>query len=348
MASVSTTDLVIPRKAEPPPFSLIEYKGLFGRLADELKRTGSEFAGDPKAFVAELLKGETRDARRRRLLYSGLLAAAVLHAAFLAIVVIAGWHRFMTPVESKKEEVMVLTPEWLGPRAELVEPPKPRGEKDGGGGGGGNHDLKPASSGRLPQFAPIPQIVSPDTPESKAPTLAIPETLVGTATDPPPPVPIGDPNSTSTAPSTGPGSGGGRGPGDGKGTGPGAGSGSGPGSSRGVGHGINEGDPGGASGPIEIAYNAPRPEGFIPFRWLYRPTPVTTPEAQADKVIGVVYMKATFNANGTISDIEVIMPVEHMTESAVQSLQKSRFKPATVNGKPITLRRVPISVAVHY
>jgi TonB family protein len=75
---------------------------------------------------------------------------------------------------------------------------------------------------------------------------------------------------------------------------------------------------------------------------------VTTPEAQADKVIGVVYMKATFNANGTVSDIEVIMPVQHMTDSAVQALQKSRFKPATINGKPITLRKVPISVAVHY
>jgi hypothetical protein len=59
-------------------------------------------------------------------------------------------------------------------------------------------------------------------------------------------------------------------------------------------------------------------------------------------------MRATFNADGTISDVELVMPVEFMTESAIESLRRSTFRPATVNGVPITVRKVPIKVFVHY
>jgi TonB family protein len=152
-----------------------------------------------------------------------------------------------------------------------------------------------------------------------------------------------------TEPSGGPGSGGGLGPGKGTGTGPGEGPGSGPGKGQGKGYGIDSGDPNGSEGALPpIDFRQPAPRGFVPFRWLYRPTPVTTPEAQKEKVIGDVLLRATFNANGEISDIEVLMPVEYMTESAIESLRRSKFKPATINGKPVTLRNVPIRVSVHY
>ena len=96
-----------------------------------------------------------------------------------------------------------------------------------------------------------------------------------------------------------------------------------------------------------MMFSGQNPEGFMPFRWLYRPVPVTTPEAQENKVSGTVMLRATFNADGTISDVEVISPVDFMTESAIESLKRSKFKPATINGKPVTLRRVPIKVEIH-
>jgi hypothetical protein len=60
-----------------------------------------------------------------------------------------------------------------------------------------------------------------------------------------------------------------------------------------------------------------------------------------------VLLRATFNANGTITDIEVVQPVEYMTDSAIQALEQSRFRPATLFGKPVTLRRVLVQVRVY-
>lgn len=94
-------------------------------------------------------------------------------------------------------------------------------------------------------------------------------------------------------------------------------------------------------------FNRP-PPGYVPFSWIYRARAIVTPEADANKIIGIVLVKATFNADGTITDIKVVMPVEYMTESAVESLKRSKFHPATVNGKPVTVRDVPIKVFVHY
>jgi hypothetical protein len=72
------------------------------------------------------------------------------------------------------------------------------------------------------------------------------------------------------------------------------------------------------------------------------------PEAQKQEVLNYVLMRATFNANATITDIEVLTPRDSMTDSAVESLRHSTFRPATVNGVPITVRRVQIKVGVHY
>jgi len=75
---------------------------------------------------------------------------------------------------------------------------------------------------------------------------------------------------------------------------------------------------------------------------------VITPEASQNKVNGTVFLRATFNADGTITDIEVRMGVDFMNESAVESLRRSKFYPATIDGKPITLRGVPVKIDVHY
>jgi TonB family protein len=161
-------------------------------------------------------------------------------------------------------------------------------------------------------------------------------------------VPLGSPSGRSDSTSGGPGSGGGLGKGTGPGVGDGRGPGSGRGSGGGLGNGIDRGEPGGDNSGAGRVNWGQFPTGYVPFRWLFRPTPVTTPEAQLNRVTGDVLLRADFNANGTITNIDVVNPVEYMTESAIESVRRSRFKPATVDGKPISLLRVPIVVKVHY
>jgi len=353
MASFTTSEVLSTSSIETPPFSLIEYKGLFFRLLDELKLAATELSRDPQAFFKTIVSADTRDQKRRRLLWGGVVVAASVHVAFLVVVAIAGWHRFMAPVTPPDRPTISVTmvePQ-PSPRTGSVPTPtpgtnKPNGDKDGRGGGGGQQDPRPAPHGTLPQSVPRPPIIAFNAPSAQNPALPMPFTTAGPET-PPPPAPVGDPNSKGTEPSAGPGKGGGVGAGNGPGAGVGRGPGSGPGSGGRPGNGINGGDPGGGD-PTDLLFSGQKPEGFIPFRWLYRPTPVTTPEAQENKVIGYVVLRATFNANGTVSDIEILQPVEYMTESAIDSLKRSRFKPATINGKPVTLRKVPIKVLVHY
>jgi TonB family protein len=98
--------------------------------------------------------------------------------------------------------------------------------------------------------------------------------------------------------------------------------------------------------PAEIDWRASKPPGFSPFKWIYRARPIVTPEAQANKVSGEVLLRATFRADGRITDIEVISPVEYMTESAIEALERSRFRPAMINGVPVTLRNVLVRIKI--
>lgn len=88
--------------------------------------------------------------------------------------------------------------------------------------------------------------------------------------------------------------------------------------------------------------------GYRPWTWIRRQTAIITPEAQENKVIGTVVLRATFNADGAITDIQVAMPVDFMNESAVEALRRSTFRPATIRGVPVTVRNVLIRIAVHY
>jgi len=347
MALAGTTE-TMRRLVEPPPFSLIESQGLLARLAEELRRAGGELVHNPRAFVRGLFAADQRDSKRRRLIQWGLLTAILVHSAFLVIIVVAGWHRFMAPVAENRSGVT-----WLPPRIaetpSITESPKPpKGSEDGGGGGGGQSNPLPAPKGVLPQFVPHPPIVSPTSPQVEAPSMPMPDNLQGSLTDPPPPAAHGDPSGKGTNPSGGTGNGGGLGNGSGPGVGPGTGPGSGRGSGGDQGYGIKSGTSDGSAITDIDFRKVEKPQGFVPFKWLYRPTPVTTAEAQENKVIGFVVLRASFNADGTVSDIEVVQPVEFMTDSAIDSLRRSKFKPATINGKPVTLRNVPIRVSVHY
>jgi TonB family protein len=99
--------------------------------------------------------------------------------------------------------------------------------------------------------------------------------------------------------------------------------------------------------PPAVDFNHP-PPGYRPWTWIRRQTAIITPEAQENKVIGTVVLRANFNADGTITDIEIAMAVDFMNQSAIEALRRSTFHPATIKGVPVTVRSVLIRIAVHY
>lgn len=347
MAASVTTDFVeVGAKSDVPPFSLIQQKSLPARLLDELTRAARELSRDPAAFIRSSFSLDERDARQRKRLYLGLFTGVALHAACLTLIVAAGWHRVLLPVS---EETNTIWLDGLGSlRSNSETQPKseaPRG-KGGGGGGGGQNDRLPAIHGIPPPMTDRPQIVAINKSPIEDPSLAIPTTLVGPNEGAPPLGPPGDPTSNGTV-SGGPGTGGGAGRGEGTGVGDGTGPGRGPGRDGGSG-GRTAGSPDGivgGIGPIDWS-DATRRRGFTNFRWTYRARAIVSPEAQSHKSAGLVLLKATFRADGTISDIQVVQPVEYMTEAAIESLKRCRFSPATLDGVPITLRGVPVKIPV--
>ena len=105
------------------------------------------------------------------------------------------------------------------------------------------------------------------------------------------------------------------------------------------------------SGPIPtvIDFNQIKSlAGYRPWTWIHKERAIITPEARENKIIGTVVLRANFNADGTITDIEVAMPVDFMNEAAVESLRRCTFHPATINGVPVSVRRALIRRDVHY
>lgn len=346
-ASLTTDSVQVGKETDASPFSLIQQKSLMPRLLDELGRAAREASTDPRGFIRSLFSLEERDARQRRRLYTGLCVGVVAHVAALALIVMAGWHRVLLPVEEKTNTI------WLGGLGSLPSDSEgsprsdaPRANGGGGGGGGGQNNPLPAMHGVPPPMTDRPQIVAINKSPIEDPSLAIPTTLVGPNEEAPVPGSPGDPTSKGTD-SGGPGAGGGAGRGDGTGVGEGTGPGKGRGRDGGSGGGTAGSPAGilGGVGPIDWS-DATRRRGFVNFRWIYRARAIVSPEAQAHKSTGLVLLKATFKADGTISDIQVVQPVEYMTEAAIESLKRCRFSPATLDGVPITLRGVPVKIPV--
>jgi protein TonB len=197
-------------------------------------------------------------------------------------------------------------------------------------------------------MVPGPQIVNMNPSNIPEPALPVNPTVVGPLSPPPPPAPIGDPAAKNRDFSAGPGDGGGIGPGEGTGVGGGKNAGAGNGSRGGSG-GKSAGFPEGLATdiPPAVDFNHP-PPGYQNWTWIRKQRPIITPEAQENKVIGTVVLRANFNADGTITDIEVAMAVDFMNESAKEALRRSTFHPATIKGVPVTVRNVLIRIAVHY
>lgn len=352
MASVTTSEFVkTASHLEAPPFSLIEQKGLVARLTEEFVRSWSELAQDPRGFIRAIFEDDTKDAKRSRRIRISLACALVAHVVVIALIAFLGWRHLVQP----KEEVSNLKVDIVQFPPKSIDEPEaviPHGKDGGGGGGGGNQSLMPATKGATPQMSPAPQIVKPLATPVATPVLPVSPTIKGPESQPPPSgVAIGIPTGVqSDMPSPGTGTG----DGIGEGKGPGAGNGKGPGSGPGGGGGTstnpgNYGSPDAANAiPSVVDWRTPPKSGYTPFSWIYLARAIVTPEAQENKAVGTVLLKATFHSDGTITDIRVVNPVPFMTEAAIEALERSKFRPATINGKPITLTNVLIRQNVHY
>ncbi|HKP86398.1 MAG TPA: TonB family protein [Blastocatellia bacterium] len=354
MASVTTSEFVrTSNPADAPPFSLIEQKGLIARLAEELARASGDLARNPREFIRDLFTDDERDAKRRRRIYIGLACAVVAHVVLVALIAFLGWRSLIRPKEvadNYKVEIVQFPPKSFD-KPDDARPETPRGD-DGGGGSGGNHSTLPASKGPLPQIAPAPQIVKALAPTAMNPALPVTPKITGPESPPPPAgVELGIPTGVpSEAPSPGPGEGDGIGGNKGSGAGSGDGDGAGPGvkggkSSKPGNYGSSEGT---NATPSIVDWRRPPQSGYVPFAWIYKARAVVTPEAQEYKIVGTVLLRATFHADGRITDIEIVNRVPYMTESAIEALSRSKFRPATINGVPITLTKVLVKQEVHY
>lgn len=348
MASVTTTEFVrSTRHADSLPFTLIQQPGLLSRLTRELRGAFAELVRDPFGFARRLFVGDKKDARRRQRIQIGLAVAVVLHVALLAIIAVLGWRTVFVKTTAETDEKVT----WINKSLPSGEEKIPNGDKKGGSGGGGDNNPQPVTKGPKPQMAATPQVVKPNTLIAVAPTIQLPSTILGPDSAPPPPgVPLGIPTGVvADAPSPGPGKGGGLGGPDGSGAGPGRGPGS--------GLGDNGGGPGG-KGRTGFPNGTADSVSIIPFNridkypdhtgivWVHRPRPIITPDAEANKVMGEVLLRATFRDDGSITDVEIVRQVPYMTESAIESLRHSTFRPATVKGRAVTLTGVLVRINV--
>ncbi|MFN6963315.1 MAG: energy transducer TonB [Pyrinomonadaceae bacterium] len=226
-----------------------------------------------------------------------------------------------------------------------VEEEKEQKKKDdaGGGGGGGKNEKDPVNQGDLanqtknPVRPPDVNTYRSDNFELKTPTPSTEgnkkfEQIYGV---------YGDPNSRFGKLSNGPGSGGGIG--TGAGTGQGSGSGTGTGSGSGSGYGDGDGDGNGNGRGSGTAGGPPPPPTGVtsPLVITYKARANYTDPARQNNVQGVVRLRVTFNANGTIGSISPVSTLPYgLTEQAIAAARQMKFEPKKVNGVPVSSTKV--------
>lgn len=72
---------------------------------------------------------------------------------------------------------------------------------------------------------------------------------------------------------------------------------------------------------------------------IYRPNPPYTKDAKAAKLEGTVVLEVIVAADGTVSDVKVIKPLNKgLDENAAQAVKTWKFLPALKAGKPVTCK----------
>jgi periplasmic protein TonB len=219
-----------------------------------------------------------------------------------------------------------------------VDEVKQKKDKDtgGGGGGGGRQEKDPVNQGDLadqtknpirPPDAHIPRLDNPDL-------VLPPPATQGNMKFPKQFNQWGDPNSRFSGLSNGPGTGGGMGSGNGLGQGSGNGSGAGSGNGSGYGGGNGNGNGNGTGNGSDPA----PPERMAvtsPLKVLFKPRAQYTDSARTNNVQGVVRLKITLMANGSVGNITPLNSLPYgLTEQAIAAARQIKFEPRKVNGTP--------------
>jgi len=215
------------------------------------------------------------------------------------------------------------------------EKPEKKAKDDGGGGGGGGRQEKtPASLGDLANQTQHP-LRAPDAtvPRLDNPALTLPPASTqGNMKFPQKYDRFGLPNGLDGAPSNGTGSGGGLGngfgTGQGNGSGSGAGNGNGSGYGNGNGNGNGNGTGDGGEPPKAMAVTSA-------LKVLSKPRAQYTDPARTNNVQGVVRLKITLLANGSVGNITPLNSLPYgLTEQAIAAARQIKFEPRKVNGVP--------------
>lgn len=244
------------------------------------------------------------------------LTSIAVHLGVVALIVFLGTNE--TVQTAVRDTATVFIPDL----SDYVSTSKPKAQPMGGGGGGGDRSPLPAAKGQLPkpapkQFVPPAQVINnPDPKLAMTPTIEIqPDAQVPQTNLPQ----WGDPLAKIGPPSNGPGSGGGIGSGSGGGIGSGRGAGVGPGTGGGMGGGAYR-IGGGVSAPALLT----------------KIDPDYSEEARKAKFQGVVVLQIVVDETGKARDIKVIRPLGlGLDEKAIEAVQKWRFRPGMLNGKPV-------------
>jgi TonB family protein len=70
---------------------------------------------------------------------------------------------------------------------------------------------------------------------------------------------------------------------------------------------------------------------------IYKPEPGFTEDARQHNVSGMVKLRALLGADGTVKGITVIKGLPHgLTETCIEAARKTRFTPATIDGRPVS------------
>ena len=259
--------------------------------------------------------------------YAVALTAAG-HLAVILFVFVIGAH-YAQEAEVKDTVTLIAPDIDIAP---YVPKLKPKPQQMGGGGGGGDRSPTPASKGKLPpqsltQFVPPAAVVHNPNPRLvMQPTILVPPEADLPTVDI---MAWGDPLGVDGPPSNGPGSGGGIGSGSGGGVGSGKGGGFGPGEGGGVGGGVYR-IGGGVTAPTLI----------------YKEEPEYSEEARKAKFQGTVVLYVVVDEKGMPRDLRVVRALGlGLDEKAIEAVQKWRFRPGYLNGKPV---KVAATIEVNF
>jgi TonB family protein len=205
-------------------------------------------------------------------------------------------------------------------------------ESLGGGGGGGAHDILQAPKGKLPKFEqqPIvpPMVVVNEHPKlTQEPAIMMPKDIQLPDNNMPN---LGDPRTSVAGPaSNGTGDLGGMGTGLSGGIGSGKGNGYGPGEGGGYGGGLYHVG-GGVAAP----------------QLIFAPDPEFSDEARRAKFQGVCVVSLIVDTQGNPQRVQVVRHLGMgLDQKAVEAVRHYRFKPATLQGKPVA---VEVNIEVNF